>query len=62
MNVLAFDIETVPDVDAGRRLYGLEAIQIGRQCQLRSQAFVAIVHRDNALPQLVFRDLYAARV
>ncbi len=26
MNVLAFDIETVPDVDAGRRLYGLEGL------------------------------------
>ena len=23
MNVLVFDIETVPDLDAGRRLYGL---------------------------------------
>ncbi|MCA1852237.1 MAG: 3'-5' exonuclease, partial [Beggiatoa sp.] len=23
MNVLVFDIETVPDVDGGRRLYGL---------------------------------------
>ena len=33
MNVLAFDIETVPDVDAGRRLYGLEGLsddQVGR--------------------------------
>ena len=45
-----------------RRLDGLEAIQIGRQCQLRGQAFVSVVQRDNALPQLVFRDLYAARV
>lgn len=26
MNVLAFDIETVPDVQAGRRLYGLEGL------------------------------------
>ncbi|MBI3547165.1 MAG: 3'-5' exonuclease [Gammaproteobacteria bacterium] len=26
MNILAFDIETVPDVDAGRRLYGLEGL------------------------------------
>lgn len=26
MNVLAFDIETVPDVEAGRRLYGLEGL------------------------------------
>lgn len=26
MNVLTFDIETVPDVDAGRRLYGLEGL------------------------------------
>ena len=26
MNVLAFDIETVPDVDAGRRLLGLEGL------------------------------------
>ena len=26
MNVLAFDIETVPDVETGRRLYGLEGL------------------------------------
>ncbi len=26
MNILAFDIETVPDVEAGRRLYGLEGL------------------------------------
>ncbi len=26
MNVLVFDIETVPDVDGGRRLYGLEGL------------------------------------
>ncbi len=26
MNVLAFDIETVPDVEAGRRIYGLEGL------------------------------------
>jgi 3'-5' exonuclease len=26
MNTLVFDIETVPDVDAGRRLYGLEGL------------------------------------
>jgi len=26
MNVFVFDIETVPDVDAGRRLYGLEGL------------------------------------
>ena len=26
MNVLAFDIETIPDLDAGRRLYGLEGL------------------------------------
>lgn len=26
MNVLAFDIETVPDVDSGRRLYGLDGL------------------------------------
>lgn len=26
MNVLAFDIETIPDVEAGRRLYGLEGL------------------------------------
>ena len=26
MNVLAFDIETVPDVDAGRRIHGLDAL------------------------------------
>ena len=26
MNVLAFDMETIPDVDAGRRLYGLEGL------------------------------------
>ena len=26
MNVLAFDIETVPDVDTGRRLYGLDGL------------------------------------
>lgn len=25
MNVLVFDIETVPDIDAGRRLYGIDA-------------------------------------
>lgn len=27
MNSLVFDIETVPDVEAGRRLYGLEGLQ-----------------------------------
>lgn len=26
MNVLVFDIETIPDIDAGRRLYGLEGL------------------------------------
>ncbi|MFA5529852.1 MAG: 3'-5' exonuclease, partial [Thiohalomonadaceae bacterium] len=26
MNVLVFDIETIPDVDAGRRLHGLEGL------------------------------------
>src|SRR5438046_10642925 len=26
MNVLAFDIETVPDVETGRRLYGLDGL------------------------------------
>ncbi len=26
MNVLAFDIETIPDVEGGRRLYGLEGL------------------------------------
>ena len=26
MNVMAFDMETIPDVDAGRRLYGLERL------------------------------------
>lgn len=26
MNVLAFDIETIPDVETGRRLYGLEGL------------------------------------
>ena len=27
MNVLVFDIETIPDTDAGRRLYGLEGLE-----------------------------------
>src|SRR5690606_20414854 len=26
MNILAFDIETVPDVETGRRLYGLDGL------------------------------------
>src|SRR5215469_4809860 len=26
MNVLAFDIETIPDLEGGRRLYGLEGL------------------------------------
>ncbi|MHB8533925.1 MAG: 3'-5' exonuclease [Sulfuricaulis sp.] len=26
MNILAFDIETIPDVDTGRRLYGLDGL------------------------------------
>ncbi|MGH8397567.1 MAG: 3'-5' exonuclease [Gammaproteobacteria bacterium] len=26
MNILAFDIETIPDVEAGRRLYGLQGL------------------------------------
>src|SRR5690606_25650178 len=26
MNVLVFDIETIPDLDAGRRLYGLDGL------------------------------------
>ena len=26
MNVLAFDIETIPDLDAGRRLHGLDGL------------------------------------
>ena len=25
-NILAFDIETVPDVDGGRKLYGLDGL------------------------------------
>jgi len=29
LNVLVFDIETVPDVDGGRRLYGLEGLDDG---------------------------------
>jgi 3'-5' exonuclease len=30
MNILAFDIETVPDVELGRRLYGLEGLADGQ--------------------------------
>ena len=30
MNILVFDIETIPDVELGRRLYGLEGLKIGR--------------------------------
>ena len=26
MNVLAFDIETIPDIEGGRKLYGLEGL------------------------------------
>ena len=26
MNILVFDIETIPDIDSGRRLYGLEGL------------------------------------
>jgi len=26
MNILAFDIETIPDTETGRRLYGLEGL------------------------------------
>ena len=32
MNVLVFDIETVPDVDAGRRLYKLGDLRT-RTCE-----------------------------
>ena len=30
MNTLVFDIETVPDVALGRRLYGLEGLADGQ--------------------------------
>ncbi|HEX4938646.1 MAG TPA: 3'-5' exonuclease, partial [Candidatus Kapabacteria bacterium] len=29
MNVLVFDIETVPDLEGGRRLFGLEGLKDG---------------------------------
>jgi len=30
MNILVFDIETIPDIDLGRRLYGLEGLSDGQ--------------------------------
>ena len=42
MNVLAFDIETVPDVESGRRLFALDGLsdtEVARVMrQLRQQA------------------------
>ncbi len=34
MNVLAFDIETVPDTDGGRRVYGLEGLSDAEVAQI----------------------------
>ena len=33
-NILAFDIETIPDVDGGRKLYGLEGLDDGEVAQV----------------------------
>ena len=40
MNTLVFDIETVPDVEFGRRLYGLEGLsdaEVGKAMQARAR-------------------------
>ena len=40
MNTLVFDIETVPDVEYGRRLFGLEGLsddEVGKAMQARSR-------------------------
>ena len=40
MNTLVFDIETVPDVEFGRRLYGLESLsddEVGKAMQARAR-------------------------
>ncbi|HEX6396682.1 MAG TPA: ribonuclease H-like domain-containing protein, partial [Steroidobacteraceae bacterium] len=40
MNILVFDIETVPDVEFGRRLYGLEGLsddEVGKAMQARAR-------------------------
>ena len=37
MNVLAFDIETVPDVDSGRRLLGLDGLSDGDVARIMRQ-------------------------
>lgn len=53
-NILAFDIETIPDVDGGRKLYGLDGLDDGevaqvmfaRQRQLRDTEFLPLhLHR-----------------
>ena len=40
MNTLVFDIETVPDVEFGRRLFGLEGLddeEVGKAMQARAR-------------------------
>ena len=40
MNTLVFDIETVPDVEFGRRMYGLEGLsddEVGKAMQARAR-------------------------
>ena len=62
MNVLVFDIETVPDVELGRRLYDLEdlddaavaRIMFFKQQQARNVDFLPLPqHEDRRRPGFV---------
>ena len=64
MNVLVFDIETVPDVSAGRRLYGLDLndedtarVMVHRRREESGQEFLRhYLHRVVAISVLLRRD------
>jgi predicted PolB exonuclease-like 3'-5' exonuclease len=64
MNVLAFDIETVPDVELGRKLYGLEGLDdagvaqamFAKQRQLRQNDFLPAPQQRIVAISLVLRS------
>ena len=63
-NVLAFDIETVPDVEFGRRLYGLDGLtekQVGyvmqtRQREQTGSEFLSLEVNRSPLAAILMRE------
>lgn len=68
-NVLAFDIETVPDVDFGRRLHGLETLtdkQVGyvmhtRQREQTGNEFLSLEQQRIVAISIAMRSRMASR-